>query len=81
MPSAHCRRLDYKRVNGGLLVQDRDLGMVEAADDLQGRDQGSPDDEQLADLLFAWKVAKFVKSNAIVYVRNNGADGRRGRGR
>lgn len=61
--------LDYKRVNGGLLVQDRDLGMV-TADDLNVVTSVQPTKEQLQDLLFAWKVAKFVKSNAIVYARN-----------
>jgi phosphoribosylaminoimidazolecarboxamide formyltransferase/IMP cyclohydrolase len=61
--------LDFKRVNGGLLVQDRDLGMV-GLDDLQLVTERKPSDEELQDLLFAWKVAKFVKSNAIVYVKN-----------
>jgi phosphoribosylaminoimidazolecarboxamide formyltransferase/IMP cyclohydrolase len=58
--------LDYKRVNGGLLVQDRDLGMVSEAD-LKVVSKLKPSPEQMRDLLFAWKVAKFVKSNAIVY--------------
>ncbi len=62
--------LDYKRVNGGLLVQDRDLGMVDAGE-LKVVSRIQPSQEQLADLLFAWKVAKYVKSNAIVYARNN----------
>lgn len=57
---------DYKRVNGGLLVQDRDLGMVTAAD-LKVVSKIQPTAQQMDDLLFAWKVAKFVKSNAIVY--------------
>ena len=61
--------LDYKRVNGGLLVQDRDLGMVTESD-LKIVSKRQPSAEQLADLLFAWKVAKFVKSNAIVYARD-----------
>ncbi|MAT93507.1 MAG: bifunctional phosphoribosylaminoimidazolecarboxamide formyltransferase/inosine monophosphate cyclohydrolase [Halioglobus sp.] len=61
--------LDYKRVNGGLLVQDRDLGMVEAAD-LKVVSKKQPSQQQMNDLLFAWKVAKFVKSNAIVYAAN-----------
>lgn len=61
--------LDYKRVNGGLLVQDRDLGMV-SANDLQVVTAKQPTPEQLQDLIFAWKVAKYVKSNAIVYARN-----------
>ncbi len=61
--------LDYKRVNGGLLVQDRDLGMVDEAD-LKVVTRAQPTEQQMKDLLFAWKVAKFVKSNAIVYAAN-----------
>ncbi len=58
--------MDYKRVTGGLLVQDRDLGAVGAAD-IRVVTKVTPSDAQLEDLLFAWRVAKFVKSNAIVY--------------
>ena len=57
---------DYKRVTGGLLVQDRDLGQVGLAD-LQVVSQRQPSAAELADLLFAWQVVKFVKSNAIVF--------------
>ena len=57
---------DFKRVNGGLLVQDRDDGMIDR-DDLKTVSQRAPTEAEWADLLFAWKVAKFVKSNAIVY--------------
>lgn len=60
--------MDYKRVNGGLLVQDRDLGMI-TAEDLKVVTKVVPTAEQIEDLLFAWKVAKFVKSNAIVYAK------------
>lgn len=60
---------DFKRVNGGLLVQDRDHGMI-SADDLTVVTQRQPSDAELHDLIFAWKVAKFVKSNAIVYAKN-----------
>ncbi len=63
--------LDYKRVNGGLLLQDRDLGMVSAAD-LKVVSKRQPTEAEIRDLLFTWKVAKMVKSNAIVY----GRDGR-----
>ncbi|GAA5525790.1 bifunctional purine biosynthesis protein PurH [Microbulbifer aestuariivivens] len=63
--------LDYKRVNGGLLVQDRDDGVITAAD-LKVVSKRQPSEEEIRDLLFTWKVAKFVKSNAIVY----GKDGR-----
>jgi phosphoribosylaminoimidazolecarboxamide formyltransferase / IMP cyclohydrolase len=61
--------LDYKRVNGGMLVQDRDLGMV-TRDDLKVVSKIQPTEQQLNDLLFAWKVAKYVKSNAIIYANN-----------
>ena len=67
--SAQESALDYKRVNGGLLVQDRDLGMV-GLDDLKVVSKLKPSDAQMQDLLFAWTVAKFVKSNAIVYARD-----------
>ncbi|NVJ68030.1 MAG: bifunctional phosphoribosylaminoimidazolecarboxamide formyltransferase/IMP cyclohydrolase, partial [Gammaproteobacteria bacterium] len=61
--------LDYKRVNGGLLVQDRDLGQV-YEEDLRIVSKRKPSDDEMRDLKFCWKVAKFVKSNAIVYARN-----------
>ena len=64
-----AQRFDYKRVNGGLLVQDQDLGMVSAAD-LKIVTQKQPDEQQMRDLLFCWEVAKFVKSNAIVYAKD-----------
>ncbi|MDE8602285.1 bifunctional phosphoribosylaminoimidazolecarboxamide formyltransferase/IMP cyclohydrolase [Marinomonas sp. RSW2] len=60
--------LDYKRVNGGLLVQDRDDGTI-TLDDLKIVSKRQPSEEEFKDLLFAWKVAKFVKSNAIVYAK------------
>jgi phosphoribosylaminoimidazolecarboxamide formyltransferase/IMP cyclohydrolase len=62
--------LDYKRVTGGLLVQDRDNGMVERAA-LKIVTRRAPNEAELRDLLFAWRVAKFVKSNAIVYAKDN----------
>src|SRR5699024_8504663 len=60
---------DYKRVNGGLLVQDRDLGSI-TIDELKVVTKRAPSEEELRDLLFAWQVAKFVKSNAIVYAKD-----------
>ncbi len=60
--------LDYKRVTGGLLIQDRDTGMI-TEQDLKVVTQKKPGARELADLLFAWKVVKFVKSNAIVYCK------------
>ena len=61
---------DYKRVNGGLLIQDRDNGMV-AEKDLKIVSDRLPSSDEMADMLFAWKVAKMVKSNAIIYAKNN----------
>ena len=60
---------DYKRVNGGLLVQDRDQAVTTRAE-LKVVTQRAPSDAEISDLLFAWQVAKFVKSNAIVYARD-----------
>jgi phosphoribosylaminoimidazolecarboxamide formyltransferase/IMP cyclohydrolase len=59
---------DYKRVLGGLLVQDRDWGV----EDRQGMEAvcGSPDETVWGDLLFAWRVCKHVSSNAIVLVKD-----------
>ncbi len=68
--STQTTGLDYKRVNGGLLVQDRDQGKV-AADDLKVVTKRQPTDAEMRDLQFCWKVAKYVKSNAIVYVKNS----------
>ncbi len=61
--------LDFKRVVGGLLVQERDIGRVGGAD-LKVVTRRAPSPAELQDLLFAWRVAKFVKSNAIVYARD-----------
>jgi len=59
----------WRKVAGGYLVQDRDNGVV-SMDDLKVVTQRQPSDAELADLMFAWKVAKHVKSNAIVYVKD-----------
>ncbi|MCV2886273.1 bifunctional phosphoribosylaminoimidazolecarboxamide formyltransferase/IMP cyclohydrolase [Aestuariibacter sp. AA17] len=61
---------DFKRVNGGLLVQERDFGMVEL-EDLEVVSERQPTEKELNDLLFTWKVAKYVKSNAIVYAKDS----------
>jgi phosphoribosylaminoimidazolecarboxamide formyltransferase/IMP cyclohydrolase len=65
-PAAAAPWLDYKRVAGGLLVQDADLATL-GASQLKIVTRRAPSEAQLLDLLFAWKVVKFVKSNAIVY--------------
>jgi phosphoribosylaminoimidazolecarboxamide formyltransferase / IMP cyclohydrolase len=61
--------LDFKKVSGGLLVQTVDNGRI-TADDLRTVTRKTPDAAQLSDLLFAWQVAKYVKSNAIVFCKN-----------
>ena len=61
---------DYKRVNGGLLVQDRDIHVI-GGDDLKVVTARQPSADEIRDLLFAWSVAQYVKSNAIVYCRNH----------
>lgn len=60
-------RFDFKRVNGGLLVQNADLALYET---LKVVTQRAPTEGEMQDLLFAWRVAKFVKSNAIVYAKD-----------
>ncbi len=67
--TAHPAGYDYKRVVGGLLVQERDNGMV-GPGHLKIVTRRAPEDKELRNLLFAWKVAKFVKSNAIVYCQD-----------
>lgn len=59
---------DFKRVSGGLLVQDSDQALYK---ELQIVSTRVPTEEEMRDMLFAWKVAKFVKSNAIIYAKNN----------
>ncbi|MCF7969812.1 MAG: bifunctional phosphoribosylaminoimidazolecarboxamide formyltransferase/IMP cyclohydrolase [Methylococcaceae bacterium] len=59
---------DFKRVSGGLLVQDKDFGSISAAE-VKVVSKRAPTEQEMADLLFTWKVAKFVKSNAIVYCK------------
>jgi len=65
---------NLKRVNGGLLVQDTDQGSV-TSDDLKVVTKRQPTEDEMRDLQFCWKVAKFVKSNAIVYVKNSSTIG------
>ena len=61
-------RLDFKRVNGGILLQSADLSLL---NELKIVSKVQPSEQEMNDLLFSWKVAKFVKSNAIVYAKNN----------
>jgi len=61
------QRSEFKRVNGGLLVQDADLQLYH---ELKVVSERQPSEAELRDLLFTWRVAKYVKSNAIVYGRD-----------
>ena len=61
---------ELKKVSGGLLVQSSDLGRI-TADDLKVVTDLAPTPEQIADMLFAWTVVKYVKSNAIIFCKDN----------
>ena len=70
-PTEPLRQLEYKRVMGGLLVQDRDFAaQTTAAGSIKPVTRRSPSMEELRDLIFAWRVVACVKSNAIVYARD-----------
>jgi phosphoribosylaminoimidazolecarboxamide formyltransferase/IMP cyclohydrolase len=60
---------DYKRVGGGLLVQSADEARIQIAD-LKVVTKRAPTEAEMRDMLFAWRVAKYVKSNAIVYCKD-----------
>jgi len=74
MPRDVGAEFEYRSVAGGLLAQSRDLGMV-ARSDLKVVTRRQPSEHELDDLLFAWQVCKFVKSNAIVYARDRSTVG------
>lgn len=74
LPDPRAKATAFKQVAGGFLVQDRDAGIIRPAD-LKVVTKRAPTDAELADLLFAWKVAKHVKSNAIIYVRDGATVG------
>ena len=61
---------DFKRVNSGLLIQDKDNMMITRSD-LKVVTKKIPTDKEFEEMIFAWKIAKMVKSNAIVYTKNN----------
>ncbi len=71
-PAAAGRMI--RQVSGGYLVQDKDTGRI-GADELRVVTKRAPSEAEMADLLFAWTVAKHVKSNAIVYVRDGATVG------
>ena len=63
------RAVEFKSVAGGLLAQGRDDGFIDASM-LRTVTRRAPDAAELADLLFAWRICKYVKSNAIVFARD-----------
>ena len=67
-PAEPGKRLDFKRVNGGLLVQEADLALT---NEIKVVTKRAPTEAEMRDLLFAWRVAKYVKSNAIVYAKGD----------
>ena len=74
LPDPTSAGLTFRQVAGGFLVQDRDNGIILPAD-LKVVTKRAPSAAEIADLLFAWKVAKHVKSNAIVYVKGGATVG------
>ncbi len=69
LPDVTAPAQTWRKVSGGWLVQDKDNGIV-LPEELKVVTERAPTEAEMADLLFAWKVAKHVKSNAIVYVKN-----------
>ncbi len=67
-------KLAVRQVSGGYLVQDKDIGRI-SRDDLKVVSKRAPSEQELSDLLFAWTVAKHVKSNAIIYVKDGATVG------
>ncbi len=74
LPDPRAPGESWRRVAGGYLVQDRDNGVI-GAQDLKVVTKRAPTAAEMEDLLFAWKVAKHVKSNAIVYVKDGATVG------
>ena len=74
MADPHAAGLAFKQVAGGLLLQDKDTGHV-ALQDMKVVTKRQPTKAEMADLLFAWTIAKHVKSNAIVYVKDGATVG------
>ncbi|HRK57938.1 MAG TPA: bifunctional phosphoribosylaminoimidazolecarboxamide formyltransferase/IMP cyclohydrolase, partial [Burkholderiaceae bacterium] len=68
-PGADQNDLDFKRVGAGLLVQTPDVQRL-APSELKVVTERTPSEQELQDLLFAWRVAKYVKSNTIVFAKN-----------
>ncbi len=69
-PDAALPGFDFKKVSGGLLVQNTDLGIITESD-LKVVTDLAPTAQQIQDMLFAWTVVKYVKSNAIIFCKDN----------
>ena len=69
-PAESAAGFEFKKVGGGLLVQNSDMGVI-TADDLKVVTDIAPTPEQIQDMLFAWTVVKYVKSNAIIFCKDN----------
>jgi phosphoribosylaminoimidazolecarboxamide formyltransferase / IMP cyclohydrolase len=74
LATADAAALAVRQVSGGYLVQDKDVGRI-TRDDLKVVTKRAPSEQELNDLLFAWTVAKHVKSNAIIYVKDGATVG------
>ena len=74
LPDPLAKGLSYRQIAGGFLVQDRDCGHL-SAQDLKVVTKRQPTEAEMADLLFAWNVAKHVKSNAIIYAKDGATVG------
>ncbi|SDF47210.1 bifunctional phosphoribosylaminoimidazolecarboxamide formyltransferase/IMP cyclohydrolase [Rhodobacter capsulatus] len=74
LPDPKAPITNFRQVAGGFLVQGKDNGAI-SMDDLKVVTERAPSEQELKDLLFAWKVAKHVKSNAIIYVRDGATVG------
>ena len=74
LPNPSQARLAWRQVTGGLLVQDHDSGRIDASD-LKVVTKRMPSDQEMADMVFAWRVAKHVKSNAIIYAKGGATVG------
>ena len=73
-PTDSIANFDFKKISGGLLVQESDRGVM-TADDLKVVTEVAPTSQQTQDMLFAWTVVKYVKSNAIIFCKNNSTIG------
>ncbi|MCP5075807.1 MAG: bifunctional phosphoribosylaminoimidazolecarboxamide formyltransferase/IMP cyclohydrolase [Rhodobacteraceae bacterium] len=74
LPDVRSAGQVWKQVSGGYLIQDRDNGFI-GADDLKVVTKRVPTAQELADLMVAWKIAKHVKSNAVIYVKDGATVG------